>query len=157
MTPTSRPTVVPRYGYPTLNIPPIHSLLSYSVTPTPYPSLSPHSISVISTIAGTGTASYSGDNGQATSATVDAPAGIAIDSSGNVYFNDFSNYRVRKITSSTGIITTYAGTGSASYSGDGGVASSAALYNPNGLAIDTAGNAASDTLLSRHLLTPLTS
>jgi sugar lactone lactonase YvrE len=95
---------------------------------------------VISTIAGTGTASHSGDNGQATSATMNHPAGIAIDSSGNVYFSDCYNNRVRKITVSTGIITTYAGTGSASYGGDGSIASSAVLFTPNGLCIDTSGN-----------------
>ncbi len=144
VTPTSQPTVVPRYSYPTLNIPPIHSLLSYSATPTYYPSLSPHSISVISTIAGTGTGSYSGDNGQATSATVNSPHGIDIDSSWNVYISDYSNHRVRKITASTGIITTYAGTGSGGYSGDGGVASSAALNGPNGLGIDSAGTDSAD-------------
>jgi DNA-binding beta-propeller fold protein YncE len=94
---------------------------------------------VISTIAGTGTASYSGDNGQATSATIQGPAGIVIDSSGNVYFSDNSNHRVRKITSSTGIITTYAGTGSTSYNGDGGVASRAGLSHPNGLSMDLSG------------------
>jgi streptogramin lyase len=107
--------------------------------PTYYPSLSPHSISVISTFAGTGTASYSGDGGQATSAAVNSPHGIAIDSSGNVYFNDFYNHRVRKITSTTGIITTYAGTGASSYSGDNGPASSAALNRPNGLCVDSTG------------------
>ncbi len=107
--------------------------------PTYYPSLSPHSISVISTFAGTGTASYSGDNGPATAAAINSAAGLAIDSSGNVYISDWSNNRVRKITASTGIITTYAGTGSGSYSGDGGVASSAALFNPDGLCIDSSG------------------
>ena len=86
-----------------------------SVQPTYFPSLSPHSISVISTIAGTGLASFSGDNGQATSADINFPHGIALDSSGNVYFCDPGNSRVRKITAATGIITTYAGTGSASY------------------------------------------
>ena len=115
----------------------LHQYISSS--PTYYPSLSPHSISVISTIAGTGTAGYSGDNGQATSATINIPCGIAIDSIGNVYFSDNSNYRVRKITVLTGIITTYAGTGLASYSGDGGVASSAALFNPVGVAVDSSG------------------
>ncbi len=122
-----------------------------SIQPTPYPSLSPHSISIISTIAGTGTASYSGDTGQATSATISLPVGIVIDSSGNVYFNDWSNHRMRKITSSTGIITTYAGTGSSSFSGDGGVASSAAVYSPNGLSIDTSGNITSNKGIYHHL------
>ncbi len=108
-------------------------------TPTLSPSLSPHSISVISTVAGTGTASYSGDNGPATAATVYNPRGIVFDSNGNIYFSEFFNHRVRKITASTGIITTYAGTGASSYSGDNGVASSAAFYNPNGLCIDASG------------------
>jgi hypothetical protein len=94
---------------------------------------------VISTIAGTGTASYSGDGGQATSATVISLHGVAIDSSGNIYICDFNTHRVRKITASTGIISTYAGTGSASYSGDGGQATSATLNQPHGLAIDSAG------------------
>ncbi len=110
-----------------------------SVQPTHFPSLSPHSISVISTVAGTGTASFSGDNGQATSADINYPHGIDIDSSGNVYFNDAGNNRLRKITAATGIITTFAGTGSASYSGDGGAASSASLYYPIGLCIDSSG------------------
>ncbi len=119
--------------------------------PTSYPSRSPHSISVISTIAGTGTASYSGDNGQATSATMNGPSGIALDSSGNVYFSDFINNRVRKITTSTGIITTYAGTGTGSFGGDGGVASSAALHYPNGLYIDTSGNSVISTYKTQNL------
>ncbi len=113
--------------------------VSPSTTPTYYPSLSPHSISIITTIAGTGTASFSGDAGQATSATISSPHGIDVDSSGNVYFSDIGNNRVRRITVSTGIITTYAGTGVSSFSGDGGVASSAALYLPVGLCIDTSG------------------
>ena len=91
-----------------------------SIQPTYYPSLSPNSISVISTIAGTGTASYSGDGTQATSATINAPTGIALDSSRNVYFAEYGNNRVRKITISTGIITTVVGTGSFGYGGDGG-------------------------------------
>ncbi len=111
-----------------------------SIAPTSYPSLSPHSITIITTIAGTGTGSYSGDDGQATSATLCTPAGIATDSSGNVYVSDNNNQRVRKVTASTGIITTYAGTGTAGYSGDGGAATSATLYYPNGLCIDTSGS-----------------
>ena len=110
-----------------------------SITPTYYPSLSPHSISIITTIAGTGTAGFSGDGGAATSATINSPHGIEIDSYGNVCFNEFYNHRVRKITASTGIITTYAGMGTASYSGDGGAATSATLYYPYGLSIDTSG------------------
>jgi hypothetical protein len=116
-----------------------------SMQPTYYPSLSPHSISVISTIAGTGVAGYSGDGGVASSAAIHGPHGVVIDSNGNVYFSDIGNHRVRKITASTGIITTFAGTGSSGYSGDGGVASSATLSAPNGLSMDTSGNTAIST------------
>ena len=125
----------------------VPSTTAPSRSPTYYPSLSPYSISVISTIAGTGTGSYSGDNGQATSAAINMPTGIAIDSSGNVYFNDYGNNRVRKIVISTGIITTYAGTGSTTYSGDNNQATSAALYLPNGLCIDTSGNLTSNSYI----------
>ncbi len=118
-----------------------------TIVPTCYPSLSPHSISIIATIAGTGVAGYSGDGGQATAATVNVPHGIAIDATGNVYFSDHLSSCVRKITVSTGIITTYAGTGTSSFSGDGGAASSAALYYPNGLYIDTSGM---NTIKSLH-------
>jgi hypothetical protein len=59
--------------------------------------------------------------------------------SGNVYIGDSGNHRVRKVTVSTGIITTIAGTGTNSYSGDGGLATSAALYQPNGVAVDPSG------------------
>ena len=58
---------------------------------------------------------------------------------GNVYVADSSNNRVRKVTVSTGVITTYAGTGSGNFSGDGGVASSAALKSPSGVALDLSG------------------
>ena len=117
-----------------------------------------HSVDIITTIAGTGSSSYSGDGGQATNAAF-TPYGIVIDASGNVYFNDLFNYRVRKITVSTGIISTYVGTGAGSYSGDGGQATSASIYKPNGLCIDTSGmniiyklgfaTRYSDTLFSR--------
>ncbi len=98
------------------------------------------STGIIVTIAGTGTSSYSGDSGPATSATLIRPNGIALDSSGNVYIADTGNQAIRKITVSTGIISTIAGTGSASYSGDGGLAVSAELCNPTGVAIDSSGN-----------------
>ncbi len=116
-----------------------NSSQSPSFNPTVYPSLSLHSISVISTIAGNGNSGYNGDTGQATDATINSPAGIAIDSSGNAYFSDSGNHRVRKITVLTGIISTYAGTGSTTYSGDNIEGIKAALYNPNGLCIDTSG------------------
>ena len=58
---------------------------------------------------------------------------------GNVYIADFNNNRIRKVTISTGIITTIAGTGTSSYSGDGGAATSATLNYPLGVALDVAG------------------
>ena len=97
------------------------------------------STGIISTIAGTGTSSYSGDNGAATSATLNYPYGVGLDTAGNVYIADTYNHRIRKVTISTGIITTFAGTGTSSYSGDNGPATSATLYYPIGVAVDSAG------------------
>jgi sugar lactone lactonase YvrE len=94
----------------------------------------------ITTIAGTGTAGYSGDGGAATSAKLYYPSGVAVDSSGNIYIADTSNSRIRKVTASTGVISTIAGTGTAGYSGDGGAATSAKLNYPIGVALDISGN-----------------
>ena len=58
---------------------------------------------------------------------------------GNVYIADSDNHRIRKVTVSTGIITTIAGTGTASYSGDNGAATSATLSYPMGVALDASG------------------
>ena len=58
---------------------------------------------------------------------------------GNVYIADYGNHRIRKVTVSTGTITTIAGTGTGSYSGDNGAATSATLYNPSGVAVDSSG------------------
>ena len=58
---------------------------------------------------------------------------------GNVYIADYGNNRIRKVTVSTGIITLIAGTGSASYSGDNGAATSATLYRPHGVTVDASG------------------
>ncbi|MET9931167.1 MULTISPECIES: RICIN domain-containing protein [unclassified Streptomyces] len=92
----------------------------------------------ISTIAGTGTAGYGGDNGPATSAHLRDPYGMTADSAGALYVADASNHRVRKITPD-GTITTVAGTGTAGFSGDGGPATSARLDRPYGLAFDSTG------------------
>lgn len=94
---------------------------------------------IISTIGGTGFSSYSGDNGQATSANM-YPYGIALDSSANVYFADVLNQRIRKITVSTGIVSTVAGTGVGGYSSDNVAATSANIYSPQGVTVDTSGN-----------------
>ncbi len=94
---------------------------------------------IISTFAGNGTAGYSGDYGPATAAKLNQPYNVAADAPGNVYIADYSNNVIRKVSTS-GIITTYAGTGVAGYSGDAGPASSAKLHNPAGVALDTFGN-----------------
>lgn len=93
---------------------------------------------VISTVAGNNTSGSSGDNGLATAAQLFQPAGIAVDSSGNIYIADAGNHRVRKVANGT--ITTYAGTGTAGFTGDGKAASSAQLNNPTGVALDSSGN-----------------
>src|SRR6202522_4270858 len=98
------------------------------------------STGVISTVAGDGTYGYSGDGGPATSAELFVPDGVAVDSAGNIYIADANNNRIRKVTASTGIISTVAGDGAAGYSGDGGAATSAELYEPTGVAVDSSGN-----------------
>ena len=98
------------------------------------------STGVLTVVAGTGTAGFSGDNGPATSAQLYGPSGLAMDAFGNVYIGDAHNNRVRKLNLSTGIITTYAGNGTQGFSGDGGPATNAAFDYSDGLAFDAAGN-----------------
>ncbi|MDN3297266.1 SMP-30/gluconolactonase/LRE family protein, partial [Streptomyces ficellus] len=92
----------------------------------------------ISTIAGTGTAGYRGDDGPATSAQLNWPRDVAVDGAGTVYIVDSSNNRVRRIAAD-GTISTVAGTGKAGFGGDGGLATSAQLNVPFGLAVDSTG------------------
>jgi sugar lactone lactonase YvrE len=102
----------------------------------------------ITTIAGNGTDGFSGDGGPASSASFSDPAGIAVDSAGNLYVADTYNHRIRKV--SGGTITTVAGNGIESFSGDGGPATSASLDRPFGVAVDSAGNLyMADTFNSR--------
>lgn len=93
----------------------------------------------ITTIGGTSTAGYNGDNMAATAAQLNDPNGIAIDATGNVYVADRSNHRIRKIDAG-GNITTVAGTGASGYSGDNAAATAAQLNAPRGIAVDAAGN-----------------
>ena len=95
---------------------------------------------IISTVAGNGIALYSGDSGQATSASILNPANFCIDSSNNLYIAETNSYRVRKVTASTGVISTIAGTGTSSYTGDGSAATSATLSTPSDVAVDSSGN-----------------
>jgi len=96
---------------------------------------------IITTIAGTGFGGLygDGDGGAATAAKLNTPRGIAVDAAGNVYIAEELNHAVRKISTS-GIITTIAGTGTYGYSGDGGPATAAKIDHPWGLAVDAAGN-----------------
>jgi uncharacterized protein (TIGR03437 family) len=94
---------------------------------------------VITTVAGSGDRGFSGDGGPATKAMLNEPTGIAVDPAENVYFADFGNHRVRRV-SPDGTISTVAGNGAAGFSGDGGPAASASLRNPAGVVLDTAGN-----------------
>lgn len=94
---------------------------------------------VITTIAGTGVSGSTGDGGQATSAQLNSPVSAIFDTAGNLYVSEFQGSRIRKITPA-GIISTVAGTGVAGSSGDGGLATSAQLFQPLGLAFDSTGN-----------------
>ncbi|MFI0242665.1 RICIN domain-containing protein [Streptomyces sp. NPDC016845] len=89
----------------------------------------------ISTVAGTGTAGFSGDGAPAASAQLNFPLALVADSGGALYISDYSNQRVRRI-SADGVISTVAGTGAAGFSGDSGPATAAQLNNPRGLAVD---------------------
>ena len=93
----------------------------------------------ITTIAGTGSTIYSGDGSVATNAALYCPTFITFDNVGNLYIADTSNNRIRKLTISTGIISTIAGNGTASYSGDNGEGTNAALNSPYGVAVDVSG------------------
>jgi uncharacterized protein (TIGR03437 family) len=91
---------------------------------------------IITTIAGTGIAGFSGDGGPAASAQLNAPQGIAVDGAGFVVISDTGNSRIRKI-SPDGIINTHIGNGNASYFGDGGPAYLGSVNHPQGIAVDS--------------------
>jgi uncharacterized protein (TIGR03437 family) len=94
---------------------------------------------VITTVAGNGSPGFSGDGGPATAASFNNPVGIAVDAAGNIYIADFIGSIVRKV--SGGIVTTIAGKyGLGDEFGDGGLATSAVLFNPSGVAVDASGN-----------------
>jgi sugar lactone lactonase YvrE len=94
---------------------------------------------IITTIAGSGTAGYSGDGGPATLAHLNNPVDLVVDTIGNIYFADYSNNAIRKINAS-GVISTIAGNGTAGYAGDGVAATIAELNGPQGIVFDNAGN-----------------
>jgi sugar lactone lactonase YvrE len=107
---------------------------------------------IITTVAGTGSAGYSGDGGAATSAELNGPISIVVDSAGVLYIADAANERIRAVNTNTnvvtvfgvaiqpGVIQTVVGSGVAGYQGDGGKATSARINGPTGLALDPQGN-----------------
>ncbi len=99
----------------------------------------------ITTVAGNGVEAFTGDNGPATSASIDSPNGLALDAAGNLYIADTHNGRVREVSAASGLISTVAGAGVVggnvqSFGGDGGAATAAGLALPRGLTMDAAGN-----------------
>jgi hypothetical protein len=94
----------------------------------------------ISTVAGTGTAGYSGDGNSATAAQLSAPANLSVGPDGSLYIADQGNQCVREVSAATGTITTIAGNGTKGYAGDGGLATAAELNAPSAVVLDPAGN-----------------
>ncbi len=93
----------------------------------------------ISTIVGTGSPGFSGDGGAATDAKLEVPQGMFIDDNGNLFICDAISERIRKVELSTGIITSIAGNGSIGNGGDGGAATNAEFYYPEGLFVNKKG------------------
>ena len=94
----------------------------------------------LSTVAGNGTGSYTGDGGLALNATLNGPASIAIDAADNLYIADSENNAIRKVNHVTGAIATFAGNGTALFGGDGFNAPLAGLYKPYSVYLDAVGN-----------------
>jgi sugar lactone lactonase YvrE len=102
----------------------------------------------VTAVAGTGTAGYAGDGHRATAAQLSDPAGLALDTAGNLYIADTANNVIRRVDAETGLITTVAGDyaadkasdGLGGFSGDGGPATAARLHDPQGIAVDGAGD-----------------
>ncbi|MDE0473746.1 MAG: Ig-like domain-containing protein, partial [Gammaproteobacteria bacterium] len=110
---------------------------------------------VITTVAGTGTAGFGVDGGPATGTLINEPQDVAVDRAGNLYIAERVVHRIRKV-GTNGLIATIAGTGRRGFSGDGGPATSARLYEPRGIAVDRAGNLYIADTLNRRIrkLTP---
>ena len=98
------------------------------------------STGIITLVAGNGSSGFSGDGGLATNAQFNWPTGITFDAAGNLYIADQRNHRVRRVDAITKIVTTVAGDGVVADGGDGGLATSAHLNNPNAASFDAAGN-----------------
>ena len=105
-----------------------------------YSTLATVGLNYIRTLAGTGSAGFNGDEIDATIATLDTPLDLAVDQAGDIYIADAYNHRIRKITVSTGKISTIAGTSITGYNGDKIDATKANLYLPQGVGVDGVGN-----------------
>ena len=99
-----------------------------------------HSSGLITTVAGNGTAGYSGDGGPATAARLNGPGGVGLDAAGNLFIADVKNDVVREVVAATGDVVTFAGNGTLGYSGDGGPATLAQLDGPYRIAVDPSGD-----------------
>ena len=95
---------------------------------------------IINTVAGTGVEGYDGDGGQATLAKLNSSCGVCLDLFGNIFIADSGNHRIRKVTLTTGVITTVAGNGREDFNGDNVAAISTALNYPLDVAVDSSGN-----------------
>jgi|GEM_PF-2296294 uncharacterized repeat protein (TIGR01451 family) len=96
---------------------------------------------IITTVAGSGTtAGFGGDNGPATSATLNNPNRISVNGAENFFVSDTDNNRIRRVDGTSGIITTFVGNGAFAFAGDGGPALSASLANPTGVVVDNQGD-----------------
>jgi len=98
------------------------------------------STGLITTVAGNGTVGFSGDGGPATSAALDYPYGVTVDTAGNVFIADTWNGRIRRVDADTGVIDTVAGAGGYGFNGDDGPATAAVMAEPWGIEVDGAGN-----------------
>lgn len=90
---------------------------------------------IITTVAGSGTQGYAGDDGPASKACLNSPFDVTFDAAGHLFFSDTLNHRIRRIDAGTGWISTVAGTGEAGWSGDGGPATRAAFNQPYGVTV----------------------
>jgi sugar lactone lactonase YvrE len=91
-------------------------------------------------VAGSGAQGFDGDNIPATSAALNAPHAVARDADGDLFIADTANHRIRRVSAATGFITTVAGNGVPTFAGDGGLATSASIRSPGGVALDPLGN-----------------
>ncbi|HEV7427052.1 MAG TPA: hypothetical protein VGQ46_11850 [Thermoanaerobaculia bacterium] len=94
---------------------------------------------IVTTVAGTGAAGFSGDGGPAAAATMSTPSAVAFDRAGNLYIVDSDNHRIRRVDAASQLITTFAGGGSPGFVGEGGPATAAGI-SPVAIAFDSSDN-----------------